>query len=78
MNARKKLENDRKEIEAQVEMAQKIKEDSIKQTKRMQNQLKEFQREVNWLVLKLETTKTHRTVPLFLAIINGLVLTLGS
>ena len=38
-NARKKLEGDMKNIEQQVEMANKVKEDSVKQLRRLQVRL---------------------------------------
>ena len=36
VNARKKLEGDLKNLEQQVEMANKVKEDSVKQLRRLQ------------------------------------------
>lgn len=47
MTARKKLEGDLKDMESQIEMNNKLKEDALKQLKRMNAQVKEYQREAD-------------------------------
>lgn len=47
VNGRKKLENDLKDYIQQVEMANKVKEDAVKQLRRIQAQMKENQRELD-------------------------------
>ena len=44
---KRKLEGDIKELEAQLDQANRIKEDGLKQLKKYQNQLKEVQRDLD-------------------------------
>ena len=47
VNARNKLQGDLAGLESQVEMATKMKDDAVKQAKRIGAQLKDFQRELD-------------------------------
>jgi myosin protein heavy chain len=47
VNARNKLQGDIQGMEQQVEMATKLKEDAIKQYKKIGAQMKDFQRELD-------------------------------
>jgi myosin protein heavy chain len=47
VNARNKLQGDIQGMEQQVEMATKLKEDAIKQYKKIAAQMKDFQRELD-------------------------------
>ena len=47
LNARNKLQGDLSGMEGQVEMTNKLKEDAVKQYKRLAAQLKDFQRELD-------------------------------
>lgn len=46
VNARNKLQGDLQGLEQQVEMANKVKEDAVKQYKKLAAQMKDYQREV--------------------------------
>ena len=46
-SAKRKLEGDVKELEAQLDQANRIKEDGLKQLKKYQNQLKDVQRDLD-------------------------------
>lgn len=47
VNSRNKLQGDLAGLEQQVEMANKVKDDALKQYKRVSAQMKEFQRELD-------------------------------